>query len=127
MPLPVIVTFCGLPAASSLISSLAVFAPLLPGVKVTLIVHVVPFCKVVLAQPLSGANCGSVDVIASISNGTPLLLVSTICLAGLVVLTGTLLNFSVLGATCITPWMPLPFSVRTCGLFFALSVTVRVP
>lgn len=92
VPVPLRVTDCGLFGALSLIVTLALRAPLAPGVKVTLIVQLLPAVNVlglighVLVCAKSPALVPATLIVVIVRSAVPLLVSVTIC-AGLLVLT----------------------------------------
>ena len=132
-PVPLSVTLCGLPAALSLIVTLAPRLPLADGVKVTLIVQLAPAASVlglmgqVLVCAKSPAFVPATVMLVIVRAAVPLF-VSVTDLAALVVPTFwapklRLVGFSV---TAGAETVPVPESATLCGLPAALSLIVTL-
>jgi hypothetical protein len=135
-PVPFRVVVCGVPGASSATFSVAVLAPVAPGVNVTLTMQDPPFAvSTKLATqvvPLAMAKSpGFVPVNvtgvpeASVATDPPVFVTVTVE-AALVVATFWFPKGTGLGATITLATTPVPFSVVVCGLPGASSATFSV-
>jgi hypothetical protein len=127
VPVPLRVTDCGLPAALSVIVTLAARLPLAAGAKVTLMVqfepparelpHVFVWTKSPLLVPVIAML---VIVIATV----PVLLNVIVC-AALVVPTFWLPKLRLVAENPKVEAMPVPVRFTICGLLLALSKMLR--
>jgi len=132
-PIPVRLTFCGLPDALSVILRLPVSVVPVLGVKVTAMVHEEAVASVIGVAPqvapplvLLTEKSELTTLNPVIVSPTPLLLLSVINFAALVVPCVCFGNPRVVGEILIAGAMPVP-NRWICGLFEALSVYVSKP
>ena len=124
-PVPVRVTVCGLPGASSAILIVPFLAPPTVGVKVTLMVQEPPAARG-LTQLLVWAKSPLGVMPRMVSAPAPLLVSVTVC-GELGTPTPRLPKVKLVDDKVTAPPWPLPVRVALCGLPAALSVTVNVP
>ena len=128
-PVPVNAAVWGLFEAVSVTFRVAVRVPAAPGVKVTEIVHW-DFAARLPPQAFVGAakslGLAPVNVMVPIIKAVERLLVSVTFVAPLVVCTACAANLQEVGPT-VACTMPVPVNEAVCGLFEAVSVTLRVP
>src|SRR5207245_6589845 len=134
LPVPLSETLCGLPAALSVMFTVAARTPVAAGVKLTLIVQLAPGAtepaplgQVLPAAKAKSAACAPVMVMLVRFSGAPPLLVRVTVCAALVVPTRCLpkvllVSESVAGGGVA----PVPVSDTDCGLPAASSVMVTV-
>jgi hypothetical protein len=125
VPIPLSVTFCGLPGALSVTDSLPVRFPICVGSKVTLTVQLAPAASELPQVWVCAKSPALVPVIAMavIVNVVVPTLVSVTVFAGLAVSMATVPKLKVVGESFAV--VPIPLSGTCCGLPAALSVTVR--
>src|SRR5712692_6652619 len=134
MPVPASDTDCGLPAASSVMFTVAARAPGPAGVKLTLIVQLAPGAtelapvgQVLPAAKGKSAGCAPVMVMLVRFSGAPPLLVRVTVCAGLVVPTRWLpKGLLVAESVAVGGVTPVPVSDTDCGLSAASSVMFAV-
>src|SRR3989442_12789137 len=134
LPVPLSETLCGLPAASSVMFTVAARTPVAAGVKLTLIVQLAPGAtepappgQVLPAAKAKSAACAPVMVMLMRFSGAPPLLVSVTFWAGLVVPTRCLPKaLLVAESVAVGGVTPVPVSDTDCGLPAASSVMITV-
>lgn len=130
-PVPDKVTFCGVFAALSLTLSVALSAPTMLGVKVTLIVHFAPGARLA-GQWLVGAKSAAF-VPVNVTLGLDMIrfpvpvLVRVIFFAALGVLKTSFPNDREVGESVAAALAPVPVSPMLWGVPAALSATVTAP
>src|SRR5207245_2198034 len=133
--LPASDTDCGLPAASSVMVTVAVRAPVAAGVKVTVNVQLAAAAtgpaarkSVATAEPATAKSRGfepARAMLGKVRVAVPLLVRVTVC-TGLVVLRRWSPKARLVGAKVTAGAMPIPASDTDCGLLAASSVMVTV-
>src|SRR2546422_733581 len=134
MPVPARDTDCGLPAALSVMFTVAARTPVAAGVKLTLIVQLAPGAtepapvgQVLPAAKAKSAACAPVMVMLVRFSGAPPLLVSVTFCAALVVPTRCLPKALIVAeSVAVGGVTPVPVSDTDCGLPGASSVMVTV-
>src|SRR3989454_8864570 len=133
-PVPARDTDCGLPAASSVMFTVAARTPVAAGVKLTLIVQLAPGAtepaplgQVLPAAKAKSAACAPVMLMLMRFSGAPPLLVSVTFCAGLVVPTRCWPKaLLVAESVAVGGVTPVPVSDSDCGLPTASSVMITV-
>ena len=123
-PVPDRLTVCGLLLPLSVTVSVPVRAPTTVGVKVALIVHLVP-AATELPQVLVWAKSPTVETLVIASAVVRLL--ESVTESGLLVVPTVLLANVSLVTDKVTALTPVPLVAIACGLSLALSVMVTVP
>lgn len=124
-PVPVSGTVCGLVPALSVMVMVPARVPVVVGVKVTVMVQLPPAAPPV-PQLFVWAKL-PVATMLEIVSLAPVLLVSLITFAALVVFTVWLPKLKLVGDSATVLVAPVPVMVTVCGLLAALSVTTTVP
>lgn len=128
VPVPVRVTFCGLPEELSVTLKVPVRVPEAVGVNVTLMLQFPPAASE-LPQLLVWPKSPLAAIPAMVSVPLPVLESVTVC-AALAEFNVWLANVSELGetlATGVPAAAPVPVRLTVCGLPEELSVTLRLP
>src|SRR2546426_10351212 len=133
-PVPARDTDCGLPAASSVMFTVAARTPVAAAVRLTLMVQPAPGAtepaplgQVLPAAKAKSAACAPVMVMLMRFSGAPPLLVSVTFCAGLVVPTRCLPKaLLVAESVAVGGVTPVPVSDTDCGLPAASSVMITV-
>jgi hypothetical protein len=128
-PVPVRATFCGLPAALSVILTLADRVPAAVGLNVTLMEQFAPAATLpphVLVCAKSPAFAPAIEMLAIVSVAVPVLDRFTIC-TPLVVPTFWLPKLMLFPPNVTLGATPVPLSATLCGLPANLCVTVMAP
>lgn len=128
LPVPLRLTFCGLPEALSVKVSAPEAVPVAVGVNVTPTLQLAPAARLV-PQVLPAIAKGPVIPTLEIVSGVLWRLVSVTLTGALVLPTATVPKFNALADKVTDEFelLPVPLRVTVCGLFPALSVKVSVP